>query len=233
MPLVENFLGPHYLLGQLGYVRTKDAGKFKFSSNAEPAIFVGWRLDFGMRYRGVLQFVLYSHLRDDASSYPVSQFHDTEVYMPAEAVFPLASAAEAALKELDDPRLSELHDIDSIPVPFVDAEIRRKTRRVYVPCARMLKIGATVGCKGCSNDTSAHNAECIARFEEAFGRKDADGSFIEPEVRVSSEIPAIDPMHVSDDFEYEPSIASNDPLDTDEVPGLNMVSRSFGCVRKI
>eukprot|EP00435_Cladocopium_sp_Y103_P038967 s909_g10.t1 len=185
----KEYLGPRYLLGQLGYVRTKDAGKFKFSPNAAPAIFVGWRLDFGMRYRGVLQFVLYSHLREDASCYPVSQFHDTEVYMPAEAVFPLASAAEAALKELDDPRLSELHDIDSVPVPFVDAEIKHKTRRVYVTYARMLKIGATVGRKGCENDTSAHNAECIASFEEAFGRKDADGSLVEPEpqVPVSSE----------------------------------------------
>ena len=75
----REFRGPHYLLGQLGFVRTKDAGKFKFSPIAEPAIFVGWRLDFGMRYRGVLQFVLYSHLREDASSYPVSQFHNTDV----------------------------------------------------------------------------------------------------------------------------------------------------------
>eukprot|EP00435_Cladocopium_sp_Y103_P067213 s690_g29.t1 len=135
------------------------------------------------------------------NSYPVSQFHDTEVYMPGGAVFPLASAAEAALKELDDPRLSELHDVDAVPVPFVDAEIKRKTRRVYVTYARMLKIGATKGCKGCENDTSAHNAECIARFEEAFGRKEADGPFVEPEVPVSSDIPAIGPMHVDDDFE--------------------------------
>ena len=37
----KEFLGPHCLLGQLGYVRTKDAGKFKFNANAEPAIFVG------------------------------------------------------------------------------------------------------------------------------------------------------------------------------------------------
>ena len=103
----REFLGLHYILGQLDHVRTKDAGKLQFSSKAEPAIFVGWRLDFGMRYRRVLQFVLPAHLRDDASPYPVSQFHDTEVHMRAEAVFPLASAAEAALKELDDPRLSE------------------------------------------------------------------------------------------------------------------------------
>ena len=49
----KEFLGPHYLLGQMGFVRTKDAGRFQFSPNAEPAVFVGWRLDFGMRYRGV------------------------------------------------------------------------------------------------------------------------------------------------------------------------------------
>ena len=151
----KGFLGPHYLLGQLGFVRTKDAGKFKFSPNADPAIFVGWRLDFEMRYRSVLQFVLYSHLREDASSYPVSQFHDTEVSMPGDVTFPLASAAEAALKELDDPRLTELHDIDAVPVPFADFEIKPKTRRVYVTYSRMLKIGATKGCKGCENNTSS------------------------------------------------------------------------------
>ena len=208
------------MLGQLGYVRTKDAGKFKFSPNAEPVVFVGWRLDFGMRYRGVLQFVVYSHLREDASSYPLSQFHDTEVYMPEDATFPLASAAEAALKELDDPRLTELHDIDAVPVPFVDSEIEPKTRRVYVTYARMLKIGATKGCKGCENDTSSHNQACIERFEEAFGRKDADGSFIEPEVPVSSDVPAIEPMHIRDEASdggfAEESVPECPPSDLDE-----------------
>jgi len=38
----KEFLGPQYFLGQLGFVRTKDTGKFKFSPNAEPAGFVGW-----------------------------------------------------------------------------------------------------------------------------------------------------------------------------------------------
>ena len=66
--------------------------------------------------------------------------------------------------------------------------------------ARMLKIGATKGCKGCENDTSSHNPECIARFEEVFGRKDVDGSFVEPEVPVSSEVPVIEPMHVRGEF---------------------------------
>jgi hypothetical protein len=45
----KEFLGPHYLLGHLGFVRTKDAGKFKFSPNAEPAVFVDgdWTLEWG------------------------------------------------------------------------------------------------------------------------------------------------------------------------------------------
>eukprot|EP00435_Cladocopium_sp_Y103_P009465 s2216_g2.t1 len=206
------------LKGQFGYVRTKDAAKFKFSPNAEPAIFVGWRLDFGMRYRGALQFVLYSHLCEDASTYPVSQFHDTEVYMHGEAFFPLASAAEAALKECDDPRLSEPHDMDAEPVPFVDTEVKCKMRRVYVTYAGMLKIGATKGCKGCENDTSNLNAECIACFEEASDREEVDGSFVETEFPVSLEISAIDPMHVDEPLEYEPSTASHDPLDNDVVP---------------
>ena len=33
----------------------------------------------------------------------------------------------------------------------------------------MLKIGPTKGCKGCDSDSSAHNAERIARYQKAFG----------------------------------------------------------------
>ena len=42
--LGEEFLGLDYLLGQLAFVSTKQQGKFKLSPNAEPAVFVGWRL---------------------------------------------------------------------------------------------------------------------------------------------------------------------------------------------
>ena len=68
------------------------------------------------------------------SSHPASQFHDAEVYMPGEVAFPLASAAETALKELDDPRLTELHDIDAVPVPFVDSEIKRHSKGLCDLC---------------------------------------------------------------------------------------------------
>ena len=61
-------------------------------------------------------------------------------------------------------------------IPFVDdtPEARAKARRVYITYSRMLKIGATPGCKGCEEDTYRHNKECVERFEEAFGDKRED-----------------------------------------------------------
>ena len=211
----DEFLGPKYLLGQLGFVRTKEQGKSKFSPNAEPAIFVGWRLDFGLRYRGVLYFVLYSHLRENMSSYPVSQFHDSEVYFKEEIVFPLLSAAEAALRDLGDPTLVELHDIDSIPVPFVDSELEKKTRRVYITYSRMKKIGPTRGCKGCEKGSYNRNAECVARFEAEFGVRDGD-SVVEPPFEGPGELPDVDSILLGEDeFEYEQSIAPDTPEGSD------------------
>lgn len=223
----EEFLGPKYLLGQLGFVRTKAPGKSKFSPNAEPAIFVGWRLDFGMRYRGVLYFVLYSHLRESMSSYPVSQFHEEEVYFNEQVTFPLQSAAESALKVLKDPKQVELDDIDSLPVPFVDVELIKKTRRVYITYSRMLKIGATPGCRGCDNDSSAHNAECVARFEKEFGVRNEEGDLVEPDEPAKPELPEVEDVHVESECDYSPSIASEvegpEVIDVDELPDLDYV----------
>lgn len=113
----DDSFGPDYLLGQLAFVRTKQQGKFKFSPDAEPAFFVGWRLDFGLRYKGVLYCVLYSHLKED----PHFTFHDAEVYIPKEMTFPWHLVAEKALHNLGDPRRAEFLDIGSLPIPFVDS----------------------------------------------------------------------------------------------------------------
>jgi len=85
----DDFFGPDYIFACLPTCICKDQatsnkqqGKFKLSPNAEPAIFVGWRLDFGLRCKGLLYFVLYSHLKEDLSVIPISQFHDAEVYIP-------------------------------------------------------------------------------------------------------------------------------------------------------
>ena len=65
---------------------------------------------------------------------------------------------------------------EPLPIPFTphvftDQGERKKLRRIYITYARFRKIGPTPGCSACENDKSNHNAECIARFEKAFGRE--------------------------------------------------------------
>lgn len=117
------FFGPDYIFACLPTCMCKDqtTRKFKLSPNAEPAIFVGWRLDFGLRCKGLLYFVLYSHLKEDLSVIRISQFHDAEVYIPKEMTFPWHLVAEKALHNLGDPRRAEFLDIGSLPIPFVDS----------------------------------------------------------------------------------------------------------------
>jgi hypothetical protein len=220
----DEFLGPVYLLGQLAFVRTKQPGKFKLNPNAERAIFVGWRLGFSLRYKGVSYFVLYSHLKEDLSLIPISQFHNAEVYTPKEMTFPLHLAAEKALHDLEDPRRAELLDIDSLPIPFVDSitEAKQKSRRVYITYKRMREVGATPGCKGCDNDTSSHNKECIERFERAFGKTDESGDIVEPapdeDVLQQESLPTIDNALTSDEFDVSPSPSIREEASDEEFP---------------
>ena len=65
---------------------------------------------------------------------------------------------------------------DPLPIPFTphvftDQGERKKLRRIYITYGGFRKIGPTPGCSACDNDKSNHNAECIARFEKAFGRE--------------------------------------------------------------
>ena len=63
---------------------------------------------------------------------------------------------------------------DPLPLPFLTADvIRKKARRVYITYARFLEFGLTPGCSACENDPPNHSAECIARFEAAFGGREA------------------------------------------------------------
>ena len=82
-------------------------------------------------------------------------------------MFPLRNAAA------DD---GEVAAQDPLPIPFTprvftDQGERKKLRRIYITYARFRKIGPNPGCSACDNDKSNHNAECIARFEKAFGRE--------------------------------------------------------------
>ena len=92
---------------------------------------------------------------------------EQEIYVEDEAPgFSLNDATEIALSRLG----FEVVMPDPLPLPFSTADvIRKKARRVYITYARFLELGATPGCSACENDRSNHSAECIARFEAAYG----------------------------------------------------------------
>ena len=86
-------------------------------------------------------------------------------------MFPLADLAEKALENFSDPSVESLDPQEPLPVPFIDDEIRHKTRRVYITYNSIQKIGMTPGCRACYAQSSNHTPECVARHEEAFGRE--------------------------------------------------------------
>ena len=163
------FKGANYALGQLVFYRTKFQNKSKIAPNASPALMAGWKLEFGMRYKGVLTLLDYQALRE--GKVVIAQAPDREVYARDKIVFPLADLAEKALENFSNPSAESLDPQEPLPVPFIDDETRHKARRVYITYNRIQKIGMTPGCRACYAQSSNHTPECVARHEEAFGRE--------------------------------------------------------------
>ena len=166
-----SFKGADYALGQLVFYRTKSQYKPKLDPNAQPALMAGWKLEFGMRYRGVLLVLDYHALREGKIT--CVQAPDREVYTRDTVTFPLANVAERALDNFSDPSIGDLESQEPLPIPFVEdvPEIKEKSKRVYITYGRIQKLGATDGCRACLADAPNHTPECIARHEEAFGSR--------------------------------------------------------------
>ena len=108
----------------------------------------------------------YQRLRTRESGYA------NAVAVPAEEIFveeghpklPLKIAAEDALTNFRDPVPEDVVPLD---VPFSSVAADSKTRRnEYITLERIMKYGATPGCKACafSSEYSVHTPVCRARF---------------------------------------------------------------------
>ena len=152
-----DFKGANYALGQLVFYRTKFQNKSEIAPNASPALMAGWKIDFGMRYKGVLTLIDYQALRE--GKIVTAQAPDREVFTRDKVVFPLADVGEKALEKFSNPSAESLEHQDPVPIPFVEdtPEARQKSRRVYITYSRIQRLGMTPG--------------CIARHEEAFGHE--------------------------------------------------------------
>ena len=212
----SSFHGANYALGQLVFYRTKSQYKPKLEPNAQPALMAGWKLEFGLRYKGVLIVLDYEALRE--GKIVIVPAPDREVYTRDNVVFPLAEVAERALDRFSDPSIVDLDPQSPLPIPFVEdsPEMKEKSRRVYITFGRIQKLGATPGCRACLAFTPNHTPECVARHEEAFGSKTSGPEPNAPSDELERLLDEKLPPGL--DFEYEASIASHDPLNDDEVP---------------
>jgi hypothetical protein len=77
-----------------------------------------------------------------------------------------------------------------------------------------LDLGSRLSCRACLAYTSNHTPECVARYEEAHGH----ASPATPREQGELEELLDEAFPPGLYFEYEPSIASHDPLDDDLVP---------------
>ena len=158
------------ILGQLVFYRSKSDDKF--SPNAKPGLFAGWRIEPGFTYRPVTYVLDLAKVKhksgawDDPFSVPEAELYVRE----GDPVFPLKNAAEQSLLNLGsaDPSVEVP---EPLPLPFSSwSGLTKKARRIYITYSRFLEIGPTPGCSACENDRSNHNAECVERFEKAFGK---------------------------------------------------------------
>ena len=115
----EDFAGKRPNFGQLCYYL--DSRQHTLMPKTSPGLFVGWCLESGLRYRGVMFIADYETVRHGNFDWKrIVTVHEREVYVPEELTFPFAEAQKAALTTVSPPP-SVLPSLAEVPLPF-DAE---------------------------------------------------------------------------------------------------------------
>jgi hypothetical protein len=199
----SNFKGINLSLGQLVYYRKISPDKLQ--ANAVAGLFAGWRLEAGCAYRGQTYVLSYSALKHQTGNYwdPLS-VDERELFVPeGDPVFPLRRIAQQALAEFKDPSPGDLDDRDQCALPWVaeaiasgkrDQAIKAiRPRNAPITFSRLMDLGPTLGCKGCTEASNYHNAECRKRFNDKYGTApvpEMDETAPEPELEFQVPAPA-------------------------------------------
>ena len=171
----EAFQGKRGCFGQLVWYRQKGS-KRTLDPNMAPGLFLGWRIDPGMRYRNVVRVLDYQEFRNKRNS-NIIDVPEPELYIEdGPPVFPVANATH---KSLVDGSVLEgaaargaLPDIPLRDFPFPPEDLGLpplrdpKARGVYITVERVIKFGETPGCKACRGGAPKHTDACRARFAE-------------------------------------------------------------------
>ena len=161
--------GVRCCFGQLVLYRLKSAGKRTLEPNMAPGLFMGWRIDPGMRYRRVLKVMDYQSFRTNGNV-TVHDVPEPELFVEeGDPVFPIAAAADRALRNGEVPEYA-IRDVPFIPegIAAPSTPSGFKSRSVYITIERSIKFKETPGCKACTGHASSrhHTDECLKRFAE-------------------------------------------------------------------
>ena len=167
----EKFDGVRCCFGQLVWYRLKSAGKRTLEPNMAPGLFMGWRIDPGMRYRRLLKIMDYQSSRTNGNV-TVHDVPEPELFVEeGDPVFPIAAAADRALRTGDGevPEYA-IRGVPVIPegIPAPSSPSGFKSRSVYITIERIIKFKETPESKACAGHASSthHTDECRKRFAE-------------------------------------------------------------------
>ena len=167
------FEGIRLCFGQLVYYRRKHPTKRTLQPNMAPGLFMGWRVDSGLRYRCVVRVMDYQEFRTKSNAM-VLDVPEPELFVEeGNPTFPIAEAKRKALMgggSEEDPLELKVCDLKEVPFPVGGGEPSPstpsgpKSRSVYITVERILKFKETPGCKGCLGTSRLHTDECRRRF---------------------------------------------------------------------
>ena len=180
----ETFTGPIQPFGRLCFYR--DINKnHALGANCSPGFFIGWQIESGMRYRGILQVIDYETIRAGRFSIrAIRKPHQKEVHFPLQVVFPMAEARMLQWKTLADEK--ELTDAPPPPALLFGEAIQGEESagvdggsraiapalppRFKITAQRIKDYGGTDDCSACDNlglqAGQLHTIACRQRFRE-------------------------------------------------------------------
>ena len=230
----EDWNARDLMLGQLVYVR--DFNRAKFDANAKPAIFAGYRLETGSKYKGVYLVLDYQSLKDQTAGYQIpTSVPCEEVYVPeGMPIMPLYSASQTALAEFGDKNLELVPNID-VPFSSLEPTAPPRERNEYITLDRLIKYGGTPGCGACSKAGGTHTAACKARFNGlvradkiASGTKTPKAPGQMPMTPFAGPTPAVEDTHepvAETHDEYEGVAAEDLPFSAGIPPEKGMIGK--------
>ena len=132
-----------------------------------PGLFLGWRIESGIRYRHVVHVINYDRVKKGGfTAKAIKSIPQKEVHFPTELIFPFAEARKASINQMrplsgpSDYRLpaglpwaKEAADapaaVDAVAPKPTPKPVLASGKAFRITPARRIQFGGTVGCKAC------------------------------------------------------------------------------------